>query len=99
MNLVEWRNWWRRSGEKQLRHLLRSNWDPFEDPGFEAETEPRLVDLGRRLHEGAGVVDVRVFLSDLRRTRWPERHGRKWMSRDRRVAERLVVWYHETTRE
>ena len=99
MNLAEWRAWWRRSGENQLRHLLRRNWDPFEDPDFEAAAEDQLVDLVRLLHEGATVVDVRVFLSDLRRTRWPERQGRKWTTRDRRVAEKVVIWYRDSTGE
>jgi hypothetical protein len=99
VNLAEWRDWWRRSGEQQLRDLLRENWDPFEDPEFRASAEERLVDLARRLHEGATVVDVRVFLSDLRHTRWPERIGRKWMTRDRRVAEKIVSWYHGATGE
>src|SRR5437899_3022071 len=88
VNLAEWRNWWRRSGEQQLRHLLRKQWDPFEDPEFEASAGHKLRDLGRRLHEGATVVDVRVFLSELRNTRWPERRGRKWTTRDRRAAEK-----------
>jgi hypothetical protein len=99
VNLAEWRAWWRRSGERQLRHLLRSNWDPFEDPEFEASVNNSLLDLARRLHEGATATDVRVFLSDLRHTRWPERAGRKWSTRDRRVAEKVVVWYRESTGE
>jgi hypothetical protein len=99
MNLGEWLTWWRRSGERQLRHLLRSNWDPFEVPGFENAVEESLNLLGRRLHEGATAVDVRAFLSDLRQTRWPDRTGRKWSNRDRRTAERIVVWYHEATGE
>jgi hypothetical protein len=99
VNLAECRGWWRESGHRELRDLLTENWDPFSDAGFRAAAEERLVDLARRLHEGADVVDVRVFLSDLRHTRWPERMGRKWMTRDRRVAEKVVGWYHASTGE
>jgi hypothetical protein len=99
MNLAEWRVWWQSSGEEQLRQLLQDNWDPFADPDFRRSVENRVADLARRLHEGATVVDVRVFLSDLRHTRWPERGGRKWATRDRRVAEKIVGWYHGATGE
>jgi hypothetical protein len=99
VNLIEWRSWWRRSGDEQLRHLLRKEWDPMEDPDFEDAVRPRLEDLGRQLHEGATAVDIRIYLSELRRERWPERQGRKWATRDRRTAERLSVWYHEATGE
>jgi hypothetical protein len=99
MNLVEWRAWWRDSGEEQLENLLRENWDPFADPAFVASSANRLADLARRLHEGATVVDVRLFLSDLRHTQWPNRTGRKWTTRDRRVADKVVDWYHGATGE
>jgi hypothetical protein len=99
VNLGEWHAWWRNSGEKQLQHLLRKTWDPFADSDFEASTHDRLVDLARLLHEGAAVVDVRIFLSELRRTRWPDREGRKWVTRDRRVAEKVVIWYRDSTGE
>lgn len=99
MNLAEWRVWWRDSGEEQLAELLRENWDPFADRAFAAVAANRLTELARRLHEGATVVDVRVFLSDLRNTHWPNRTGRKWTSRDRRVAEKVVVWYQNATGE
>ncbi len=99
MLLAEWRAWWKRSGAEQLRDLLRESWDPFEDAGFRAEAEDRLLALGRTLHEGASLVDVQVFLHDLRRSRWPERMGRKWTSRDRAVARKVLGWYREATGE
>jgi hypothetical protein len=83
MHLAEWRAWWMKSGAAELRQLLEENWDPFQDASFRAEAEPRLFDLARRLHEGAGLVDIQWFLHDLRGTRWPERRGRKWWGRDR----------------
>ena len=92
MDLAEWRAWWRETGEEQLDELLRENWDPFADEEFQAAAVDRVTQLARRLHEGATVVDVRVFLTDLRHTRWPERIGRTWMTRDRRVAEKVVAW-------
>jgi hypothetical protein len=85
--------------DRNRGHLLRSHWDPFEDADFEAVAESRLLDLARLLHEGATVVDVRIFLSDLRRARWPERQGRKWTTRDRRVAEKVVIWYRDSAGE
>jgi len=97
--LAEWRAWWTESGADELRQLLEENWDPFEDADFRAEAAPRLFDLARRLHEGADLVDVQWFLHDLRATRWPERHGRKWWGRDRAVARKVVAWYQEATGE
>jgi hypothetical protein len=44
-------------------------------------------------------ADVKAFLTALRHTRWPERMGRKWMTRDRRVAEKVVSWYRDATGE
>lgn len=99
MNLAEWLAWWRRSAERELKELLVESWDPFADPDFRSSAEARLVDLGRRLHEGATRVDVQVFLRDLRRTRWPRRTGRKGITRDRRVAEKVLAWYHDATGE
>ena len=87
------------AGERQLRELLATSWDAFGDPELRRAAEPRLVELARRLHEGATVVEVRLFLSDLRGTRWPERFGRRWANRDRRVAERIVGWYHVSAGE
>jgi hypothetical protein len=99
VHLAEWRAWWREAGEEQLHDLLRENWDPFSDDEFRAAAGERVAHLARRLHEGANVVDVKAFLTDFRRTRWPERIGRKWMTRDRRVAEKVVAWYHDATGE
>ncbi len=91
MLLGEWRAWWKASGEQQLRDLLRENWDPFADANFRLAADDQLLRLTRRLHEGATLVDVQVFLHELRRTQWPERMGRKWTSRDRAVARRLSL--------
>jgi hypothetical protein len=99
LNLEEWRRWWRDGGEEQLDELLGEHWDPFDDAGFRASATEDVARLARRLHEGANVVDVRVFLTDLRHTRWPERIGRKWTTRDRRVAEKVVAWYHAASGE
>ena len=99
MHLGEWLSWWRETGEEQLHDLLRESWDPYADDDFRAAARDRVAQLGRRLHEGATVVDVRVFLTDLRHTRWPERMGRKWMTRDRCVAEKVVSWYRQATGE
>jgi hypothetical protein len=97
--LAEWRSWWKNAGEAQLSGLLQENWDPFEDESFRADAEPKLFILARRLHQGADLVETQDFLHDLRRSRWPERMGRKWHSRDRAVAEKVVTWYREATGE
>jgi len=99
MLLGEWRAWWKASGEEQLERLLRENWDPFHDASFRVDAQERLFALARNLHEGATLVDVQAFLHDLRRARWPERMGRKWTSRDRAVARKVVAWYREATGE
>lgn len=52
-----------------------------------------------RANEGATLVAVHTFLHDLRRTRWPERMGRKWTSRDRAVARKVLAWYRDATDE
>jgi hypothetical protein len=99
MLLGEWREWWETSGEQQLSDLLRENWDPFEDEGFRVQAQEQLLPLAKQLHEGATRVDVQVFLHDLRTTQWPKRVGRKWTSRDRSVAKKIVAWYQEATGE
>ena len=99
MLLGEWRAWWKESGEQELRRLLFENWDPFGDADFRVVADDRLLPLARRLHEGASLVEVQTFLHDLRRTRWPERMGRKWTGRDRAVARKVVAWYRTATGE
>jgi hypothetical protein len=99
MLLGEWRAWWKASGERQLTELLCENWDPFEDDGFRVEARDRLFALARSLHEGSTLVDVQMFLHELRRSRWPARMGRKWTSRDQAVARKIVAWYGEATGE
>lgn len=97
--LAEWRKWWKTSGQRELRELLADNWDPFADEGFRREADDQLAALARHLHEGATLLDVQVFLHDLRRSRWPERMGRKWTGRDRAVAKKVVEWYRTVTGE
>lgn len=99
MQLGEWRAWWKSSGEQQLSDLLRESWDPFGDDSFRVDTQDQLVLLARSLHEGATRIDVQAFLRGLRRTRWPERLGRKWTARDRAVAKKVVAWYQDVTGE
>jgi hypothetical protein len=99
MLLGEWRAWWKESGNQGLEDLLSESWDPFADAEFRIAAAERLQVLGRRLHEGATLVDVQTFLHDLRRTRWPERMGRRWTSRDRAVARKVVAWYRDATGE
>ena len=97
--LGDWLTWWNGEGRRQLSDLLDESWDPFEDATFRIEAAERIDVLGRQLHEGADIVDVQSFLHDLRHTRWPDRWGRKWTSRDRAVAKRVVEWYRTATGE
>jgi hypothetical protein len=99
MQLGEWHEWWKRSGARQLDELLHQSWDPFQDDSFRLDTQDQLVVLARNLHEGATRIDVQAFLHDLRRTQWPDRVGRKWTTRDRVVAEKVLAWYREVTGE
>ncbi len=97
--LGEWRAWWNAVGRRQLFDLLSESWDPFADATFRDEVGPQVDALGRRLHEGANALDVMTFLHDLRHTRWPNRTGGKWHSRDRAVARKVLAWYGEATGE
>jgi hypothetical protein len=97
--LAEWRTWWNAVGRGQLSALLTESWDPFADATFRDEVEPQLDAFGRRLHEGANALDVMIFLRDLRQSRWPNRTGRKWVSRDRAVARKVFAWYGGATGE
>jgi hypothetical protein len=99
MQLGEWREWWKSSGERQLYELLYESWDPFQDDSFRLDTQDQLVVLARNLHEGANRIDVQAFLHDLRRTQWPNRVGRKWTTRDRVAAGKVLAWYREVTGE
>jgi hypothetical protein len=99
MLLGEWRAWWKKVGREQLVALLSEAWDPFADAAFRHEAEGQLDALGKLLHEGANALDVMLFLHDLRHTRWPERMGRKWASRDRAVARKVFAWYVAATGE
>ena len=97
--LADWRSWWKTHGQGQLFDLLAESWDPFADTSFREDVHPQMDPLGRRLHEGANTLDVQVFLHDLRHTKWPNRTGRKWTSRDRAVGRKVVTWYREATGE
>ena len=66
MRLDEWRRRWKRSGERDLRHLLRKHWDVVRDEPAQA-TDDFILSLARRLREGATAVEVREVLSDYRR--------------------------------
>jgi hypothetical protein len=97
--LAEWRRWWATRGESELAELLRQRWDPFADGSFEAAVTPHLAKLARDLHEGASLLDVQRSLNELRRRYQPERHGQKWINRDRAVGRHLVAWYEQATGE
>jgi hypothetical protein len=90
---------WNGVGRQQLSDLLSESWDPFADASFRDHVNPQIDALGRWLHEGASALDVQVFLHDLGHTKWPNRTGRKWASRDRAVGRKVVAWYREATGE
>src|SRR4051812_4025769 len=62
VHLAEWRTWWNGVGRQRLADLLSESWDPFTDASFRDDVSQHIDTLGRRLHEGAGALDVQVFL-------------------------------------
>lgn len=97
MHLEEWRKWWDRSGRDALGHLLRKHWDVARD-NPEVMADDFLLDMAKRLRTGATAVELRSLLSEARREAQGDRIGRKWTTRDQRVAEKIFVWYVEATR-
>lgn len=98
--LAEWRDWWARSGEQELRALLTANWDVLQDdPEAAQRFDDHLLPLARHLHEGATRLDVQVYLRDVRSQWQPSRYGRKWNRRDQRVSEKVFAWYRAATGE
>jgi len=97
--LSEWRSWWTSTGADELRSLLIENWDPLrEHPDLRGEFAPVLLAIGRELHEGGDLIDVKLHLAQFREDT-QGRTGRRWGRRDRRVAEKVVRWYREATGE
>jgi hypothetical protein len=97
MRLDEWRTWWKRSGKRGLRRPLLKNWDVVGDNPALA-TDEFLLSLARRLREDATASEIRGILSDFRQEVQGDRFGRKWATRDRRLAEKVFVWCVEPTR-
>jgi hypothetical protein len=87
--------WWRRSGERELRELL-NEWDPLgvlrDDPEWPRdEYDAYLAPLFTTLREGGDVAEVRDTLSRALANMGlaPAAH------REDILADRIVAWSHE----
>jgi hypothetical protein len=87
--------WWRRSGERELRELL-NEWDPLgvlrDDPQWPRdEYDPYLAPLLTTLRERGDVTGVRDALGRALANMGlaPAAH------REDILAERIVAWWHE----
>lgn len=95
----EWRWWWGQTGERELRCILMTAWDPIgvgDAPEAWDEYDEYIAGVGRRLREGsdletaAGLVAryldhvERDFMED-----WSPERGRV----NRYLADSLVAWH------
>lgn len=89
----EWQRWFRIRGERELRDLVMREWDPIgvaDFPEAADEYDGYLGRIAERLRRQSSVHEITVMLGSFRTADmglWSNPEA------DRRVAERLIVWY------
>jgi len=95
MDLSEWRRWWRKRGEDELRALLMDSWDPVhvkEEPLAADEYDSYMLPLARKLREGASAVEVAGILDEAE-----VQMGWAPAGRNAGVADAIIRWYGDST--
>ncbi len=95
----EWRRWWRDTGERELRCILMTAWDPVgagDSPEAWDEYDDYVLGVARRLHETAdpeaAAERVAEYLDHVERDfmgRWTPKGNRA----TEYLAYSLVAWY------
>jgi hypothetical protein len=92
----EWRRWWRDTGERELRCILMTAWDPIgvgDAPEAWDEYDSYVAGVGVRLQETEAAADrVAAYLDHVERDfmeAWTPERGRA----NADLAESLVAWH------
>ena len=93
IELEGWHRWWKTRGDRGLRRLLLTYWDPIGVNGIpEAsdEYDSYLGPLAKKLREGANANGISEYLSEIQTERMeiPARADQLAY-----VSERVVGWY------
>jgi len=99
MELAEWHMWWKRSGARELREILMSEWDPIgvaDIPEAQDEYDTYVGQIAERLRKGESGYEIGEYLI------WAE--GRMGLratdevrERDHELGARLVSWHSAAT--
>jgi hypothetical protein len=95
VELSDWRRWWKRRGEDELRSLLLAAWDPIgvkDEPPAADEYDSYMLPLARKLYEGASTDDLTSYLD-----RCETEMGCGDEPQNALLAERILGWYADST--
>jgi hypothetical protein len=99
---AEWREWWARHGERELRCILMTAWDPIrvaDAPEAFDEYDGYIPGVAHRLRDAAGpeaaVEHVAAYLNHIQRD-YMEDQLEEVAERNRWVASTLVAWHERS---
>jgi hypothetical protein len=87
-----WAQWWQRVGERELRSVTMSGWDPIgvaDEPLAASEYDNYLAQIVERLRAEVTTDDLAGYLADVRASMGLERD----VPRDLAAARRMREWY------
>jgi hypothetical protein len=95
MDLSEWRAWWKRQGEDELRAILWEDWDPMGmkqlDPTWPRDEYDMYVPrIAGQLRADADLAAIAALLSEFRTQNMGERPNDE---ADLAMARRISTWY------
>jgi hypothetical protein len=96
METTVWAQWWRRVGERELRSVTMSQWDPIgvaDEPLAASEYDSYLAQIVERLRAEVTDDDLAGYLGDVRTRMGLERD----LPRDLAAARRMREWYAAST--
>lgn len=99
MSVDEWRAWWKRHGERELRCILMTAWDPV-GAGFEPnawdEYDDYAFGIARQLHEAANAEVAREGVAralDEAETDFMGTESSRRSTSNQQLATALVAWH------
>jgi hypothetical protein len=100
--LAQWRDWWKRKGERELRDLLLLWWDPlgmYDDPDAQDEYDSYVGPVARMLREGARAAAIAEYLDQMAREDIGLTGSGNRRSEYKVAAQKIVEWHDQVLRQ